>query len=137
MNSKRIEKMIPEAIHLIEGKVINLFIDGEEKVDSRFNGYVAAYGPTIRQTGLLSTITYYNNKEERAKINSLLLKTMQKSGFVDETEGDDLYSLVKEKTAGGSSDIRNKWKALILDAVVASKLAIKTFPIVRGEEDDS
>ncbi len=137
MNSKRIEKMIPEAIHLIEGRAINLFIDGEEKVDSRFNGYIAAYGPTIRQTGLLSTITYYKNREERAKINSLLLKIMQKSGFVDETEGDDLYSLVEEKTAGASSDIRNKWKALILDAVVASKLAIKTFPIVRGEEDDS
>jgi len=135
MNEKRIEQMIPIAMNILPTLGI-LTPDGE--LPSNYSGYIDSFGPTVRQSGLIQAVTF-NEKEERKKINELLFKVLEKSEKetlktfgIDISNGDNLVKLV-----GKVSGLKKaKLQKLILEAVVACKLAMKTFHKIKVEDNE-
>ncbi len=135
MNARRVEKMLPVAMRLIDSNKTGFFTDPASKtVDSRYRGYIDSYGPTIRQTSLLTAIMYYRKNDERKKVNNLILNILKDCGIIDGS-ANDLYSVIESKLRGDSSPIRNRWKSVVIDAVIAAKLAVRTFKINRVENN--
>jgi len=143
MNQKRIEKLIPIAMREIE-KIQELF-NGEGKLLSNYSGYIDSFGPTVRQSGLMQAVSFNEKNQERQKINKLLFNVLTgyKREVLEEIAGtnnfDSLLGLVKkvvEKKVveNGSTDKKKKLESLILEVVVACKLAMRTFPKEKVEE---
>ena len=132
MNRKRIEQMIPIAMDLQKENSLNILND-VGKLPSNYAGYVSSYGPTIRQSGLLQTVTF-NEKEKREKINSLFALVLTKAGYLENDSLKKLIDFVKEESKNYTQKM--KLQRLILEAIVACKLAMMTFPKIKVEEND-
>jgi CRISPR-associated protein Cmr5 len=114
----RIERYIPKAITAIESTGIAR--NGE--VPSQFNGYIASFGASVRQGGLLATVLFYKNEnsgseEDRSKVVSALAEILGKPGLVD---------------SGGRKVLVTRDE--VDDAAVALKLAVRTFRLVEKKE---
>jgi len=127
MNKKRIENMIPIAMNIIESndckllETLNKSIGDEEKViPSRYFGYIASYGPTVRQSRLLQTVSFYD-KEDRKRINTLIFKILRNVKIINDSDGKNLVTCTKNKLNDAT------WKSKVLEAIIASKLAMRTF----------
>lgn len=130
MNRKRIEQMIPIAMDLLKENSLSILND-DKKLPSNYASYVSSYGPTIRQSGLLQTVTF-NEKEKREKINSLLALVLTKAGYLENTPLKRLIDFVKETSIYYAQ--KTKLQRLILEAIVACKLAMMTFPKIKVED---
>jgi len=130
MNRKRIEQMIPIAMDLLKENSLNI-LNNDRKLPSNYASYVGSYGPTIRQSGLLQTVTF-NEKEKREKINSLLALVLTKAGYLENTSPKRLINFVKEASIYYTQKM--KLQRLILEAIVACKLAMMTFPKIKVED---
>ena len=51
MNNRRIEKMIVPAMKILMEEDLGILKDG--KIPSKFNGYIASFGPSVVQAGML------------------------------------------------------------------------------------
>lgn len=105
----RIEAYIPNAIAAITTLGI---ANGDNIVPKQFNGYIASFGASVRQAGLLATVLFYgntnaNSEQARDKVVSaieiILGQSIVENGVV-----------IAE---------RDK----VEDAAVALKLAVRTF----------
>lgn len=132
MNKKRIETMIPIAMKILnsEGEDIKHIIqkkEGEKVLIAKYDGYVASYGPTIRQSGLLQAVNFHESRKtgDRKKINDLIVKILKDSNCIDS----DGHSKLSELVMNYNSDPVKKAKItiLILEAITACKLAMRTF----------
>ncbi len=111
MSKKTIESYIPKAIEAI--KILKIQENGE--VPKQFNGYIASFGASVRQAGLLATVLFYGEKggaeQERDKvvqaIEHIIGEKIVKNNRVDKS-------------------IRPK----VEDAAVALKLSVRTFKLV-------
>lgn len=130
MNRKRIEQMIPIAMDLLKENSLSILND-DGKLPSNYASYVSSYGPTINQSGLLQTVAF-NEKEKREKINSLLALVLAKAGYLENTSPKKLIDFVKEASIYYVQKM--KLQRLILEAIVACKLAMMTFPKIKVEE---
>lgn len=133
MNKKRIEEMIPIAMDILKANSLEILTNG--KLPSNYSGYVDSYGPTVRQSGLLQTVTF-NEKEKREKINRLLELVLKKKGYIENTSSKKLFELVKEAEESGNNDKKAKMRGLILEAIVACKHAMRTFPKLVVKDSD-
>lgn len=130
MNRKRIEQMIPIAMDLLKENSLSI-LNYDGKLPSNYASYVSSYGPTISQSGLLQTVAF-NEKEKREKINSLLALVLAKAGFLENTTPNKLIDFAKEASKNYTQKM--KLQRLILEAIVACKLAMMTFPKIKVEE---
>ncbi len=130
MNRKRIEQIIPIAMDLLKENSLSILNKGG-KLPSNYVGYISSYGPTISQSGLLQTVAF-NEKEKRGKINSLLALVLAKAGFLENTTPNKLIDFAKEASKNYTQKM--KLQRLILEAIVACKLAMMTFPKIKVEE---
>lgn len=110
MSKREIEAYIPKAIEAIE----DLKIAENGEVAKQFNGYIASFGASIRQAGLLATVLFYENgnaEKEREKvvqaIESIIGQRIVINNRVDRA-------------------IRTK----VENAAIALKLAIRTYKLV-------
>lgn len=110
MSKREIETYIPKAIEAIE----DLKIAENGEVAKQFNGYIASFGASIRQAGLLATVLFYENgnaEKEREKvvqaIESIIGQRIVINNRVDRA-------------------IRTK----VENAAIALKLAIRTYKLV-------
>ena len=129
MNNRRIEKMIVPAMKILtEG---DLGILKDDKIPSKFNGYIASFGPSVVQAGMLQTLAFYSRDDgegkERKKINALIRETLIKSEHLEEFGNNSLFDALKNKLSSPDSSERVYWKTLVLEASVACKLAMRTF----------
>ena len=113
MSRRAIEAYIPQAIEAIES--LNIANDNDE-IAKQFNGYIASFGASIRQTGLLATVLFYGNEnsnaeKERAKV---------------------IYAI--EKMIGQTIIVNNQVdkniRVKVENASIALKLAIRTYKLV-------
>lgn len=132
MNKKRIEQMIPITMDLLKENSLSILND-DGKLPSNYAGYVGSYGPTIRQSGLLQTVTF-NEKEKREKINSLLALVLTKAGYLENMPPKRLIDFVKEASIYYAQKM--KLQRLIFEAIVACKLAMMSFPKIKVEDND-
>jgi len=136
MNQKRIEKMIPIAMVAI----VNLgrILDTEGKLPSNYSGYVDSFGPTVRQSGLMQAVAFNEKNENRQLINELLFKVIK------ECEKETLnafgrYGNLKELVASVTTSDnwkKKKLESLVLEAAVACKLAMRTFPKTKAADSE-
>ena len=132
MNRKRIEMFIPIAIDLINksGIVKN------GGIPSNYSGYIDTYGPSIRQAGLLQTVSFNEKNEKRKKINKLIFEILKKGvgdKFVELNSYQSLNELLKDIEKDNLR--KKKLEKLIVEAVIACKLAMKTFKKIEAEEE--
>ncbi|OIP31766.1 MAG: hypothetical protein COW04_13450 [Deltaproteobacteria bacterium CG12_big_fil_rev_8_21_14_0_65_43_10] len=132
MNKKRIEEMIPIAMEILnsekeEIKDIIQKKDGEKVLISKYDGYIASYGPTIRQSGLMQAVNFHENHKtgDRKKINDLIVNILKDSGFIGGDESSNLSKLVMNYDSDPAK--KSKITILILEAITACKLAMRTF----------
>ncbi|MBD3793974.1 MAG: hypothetical protein IE889_07440 [Campylobacterales bacterium] len=111
--NKRIESFIPKALEAIE----SLGISKSGRVPKEYNGYIASFGASVRQAGLLATILFYDNansnaQEDRTKVIRAL----------EAITGDKL-----DKNTKNTPALRTK----VEDAAIALKLALRTYKLVK------
>jgi len=135
MNKKRIEKMIPIAMDAINGSGV---LDEQRKLHSNYSGYVDSFGPTVRQSGLMHAVAFNEKNENRQLINELLFKVIK------ECEKETLnafgrYGNLKELVASVTTSDnwkKKKLESLVLEAAVACKLAMRTFPKTKAADSE-
>ena len=112
-SKRKIEAYIPRAIEAIESlEIANR--DGE--VAKQFNGYIASFGASVRQAGLLATVLFYENENSNAE------KGREKIVYaIEKMIG---YRIVNDNQVdkGTRADVEN--------AAIALKLAIRTYKLV-------
>jgi len=124
--------MIPIAMDILKENSLNILTE-DGKLPSNYSGYIDSYGPTIRQSGLLQAVTF-NEKDKRKKINSLIKLLLEKSGHIENSPDKTLIAIVTE--ASGNSEKKARLQRLILEAITATKHAMRTFPKHLVKEQD-
>jgi CRISPR-associated protein Cmr5 len=110
---KQIEDYIPKALEAI--KKFNIATDGE--VPKQFNGYIASFGASVRQAGLLATVLFYANKHSNSEED--------RKKVVDAIEYIIAHSIINTQNR-----VDPKTRAKVEDAAVALKLSVRTFKLV-------
>ena len=59
---RNLQKLIPFAIEAIENKHIVENINGVNKIDKEYNGYISSLGGSIISSGLLPSMIFYSQK---------------------------------------------------------------------------
>ncbi len=130
MNKKRIERMIPIAMDALKDTT-SMILTKDGKLPSNYSGYIDSYGPTIKQSGILQAVAF-NEKEQRENINSLLALVLTKAGYIENTSLKRLIVFVKEASTDYAQ--KTKLQTLIFEAIIACKLAMRTFPKIKVED---
>jgi len=108
----RIESYIPRALKAIE----KFHIANNGEVPKQFNGYIASFGASVRQVGLLATVLFYANEQSNAEEERK--KVIEAIEYIIEDE------IVKNNRAERSI------RAKVEDAAVALKLSVRTFKLI-------
>ncbi len=146
MKKDRIEKMLVVAIKKIgeiripstEGGVEKeiKFLDEDGNLYSNFSGYIDSLGPSIRSSGMLASVAFNEKNEKRKLVNKLLFEVIKESGSLQNTGIDftdnDLFGFL---LMNEDSPYRRFIEDVLFDAIVACKLAMRTFHKVKVEED--
>jgi len=106
--SREVEAYIPKALKAIKELKI---ADDKGEVAKQFNGYIASFGASMRQAGLLSTVLFYSNansnaEKEREKVVKAIEQIISP------------HELIQEN------------RAKVEHAAIALKLAIRTYKLV-------
>ncbi|KPA17968.1 CRISPR-associated Cmr5 family protein [Candidatus Magnetomorum sp. HK-1] len=132
MNKLKIDEMVIAAVDILEKNSLSILEQG--KVPSQYNSYLAAFGPSLVQTGLLQTVDFYSKKKsqeekERVKIIQLMEKTLEKTGRIqDKPPETSLSKYLKDSLGGGNFQRHITLKNYLMESCVACKLALRTFP---------
>ena len=106
--SRQVEAYIPKALEAIES--LNIANDSGE-VAKQFNGYIASFGASMRQAGLLSTVLFYSNANSNA-----------------EKEREKVVTAIEQIISPATLTHENRAK--VENAAIALKLAIRTYKLV-------
>jgi len=127
MSKRAIEKYIPQVLEVLDAHYPNGVIS------SAYSGYIASFGASIIQSGLKPTLAFFENenneentKESRVVLNRHILKVLDKNH-----KDDSLLRYVI--TYRGNQELL---KQNIIDISIALKLAIRTFKLDKGEDDE-
>ena len=117
MNKKKIDKLIPDAIKLLENK---LFKDGA--IDKVYQGYLASFGPTVISSGLLQTVMFYSGDEKKKRVIEIMWELVKNDLNSNDSKMEDFLNKNENYK---SYAVKNK----ILEANIACKLSIRTFTL--------
>lgn len=106
--SREVEAYIPKALEAI--KSLNIANENGE-VAKQFNGYIASFGASMRQAGLLSTVLFYANANSNA-----------------EKEREKVVKAIEQIISPATLTYENRAK--VENAAIALKLAIRTYKLV-------
>lgn len=110
---KRIESYIPKALKAIEKFDI---VNNNGEVPKQFNGYIASFGASVRQAGLLATTLFYQNTKNTEEDRSKII--------------DAIEYIIDEPIVTHNNTVDKKTRQKVEDAAVALKLAVRTFKLV-------
>ncbi|MBP2202240.1 CRISPR-associated protein Cmr5 [Methanococcus voltae] len=128
MSKKQVESYIPIALKVIkecdkvDDKRLGVGIEDNNKntikvIKKEVNGYLASYGPAIIQSGLIPAVVFYEGKDEKKIVNDLILKVIGEKGKD--------YTRLLEYACKNEAEAKEN----IMDAIIALKLALRTFKI--------
>ena len=118
MSKRRIEEYIPKALDVIEEEF------SDKAIPKEYNGYIAAFGAGIIQSGLKPTVAIYENKNAQTKSEKNRLTRMILR-IIDPSANDD--SLLRYIIHHAADE--ELLKEEIVDAAIAIKLAMRTFKL--------
>lgn len=149
MNQKRIEKMIPIAIEVLPTIPVDSddtksdtkkYIVNNDELASNYSSYIDSFGPTLRQSGLIQVVFFNEKNKDRQAINKLIFEVLKQyygenfDGLLDNNKKvDNLKDLVKRFEDDPVK--KRKLEKMVLEAVIACKLAMKTFKKVKPIEN--
>jgi CRISPR-associated protein Cmr5 len=118
MSKKSIEKLIPDAMRVLEDE----FSDGV--IPSAYNGYISSFGASVIQSGLLPTLALFENtnahtKESKEYLTYIIARVL--------TGREDDISLLQYVLKSKKDE--NLLKTKIMDIAIAIKLSIRTFEL--------
>ncbi|RXE57797.1 hypothetical protein EFD62_15720 [Acetivibrio mesophilus] len=119
MSRRRVEEMMDRAVDIISEK-----FSEQGKIPKEMEGYIASFGMSIRQSGLLTATAFYENKNSEKKKNrsNLMLAILDLIKDGQENEEDSLFEYVRKNK---DKDLLLKEK--IMDAATALKMAMRVF----------
>ncbi|KPA17965.1 CRISPR-associated Cmr5 family protein [Candidatus Magnetomorum sp. HK-1] len=90
MNKVIIDKMILSAMDILEENTLGI-LEKDKKIQSKYYGYIAAFGPSLMQTGLIQCIAFYSKTQtkedkDRKKIIQLMEETLERTGRIKKAE---------------------------------------------------
>lgn len=130
MNQKKIESYISQAITLIEDK-----LEKNGIVDKVYNGYISNFGISVRQSGLLPALAFYEGEGEREGNPAVLMGIILDLIKNDDIGCSSLLNYVLEM--GGNTPSGPRITKRVLEAATAVKLALRTFKIEeKGKENE-
>lgn len=123
--NKKINELIPKALEAIKSSKM---ADNSDLVDKEYKGYIASMGASIIQSGLLATLAFYSNEQSGSADKRLkLMKAIVKTILNANSEKKILdYVLIGSHNGTNKYEI-DKFEKKISDALIALKLAIRTF----------
>lgn len=138
MNKVKVEALIPKAIEEINVMIKNNRFSSDGKIPNEFKGYISNFGASIVQSGLLSTVAFYEkNKEDtsaqqdRRLVNELILNMILSNKNREfNTLFDYVLSNAKVEEAKEKEKKNRLIKEDIINAAIALKLAIRVFEFV-------
>jgi len=110
--SKQIENFIPKALEAIQ----KFGIANNGEVPKQFNGYIASFGASVRQAGLLATVLFYANEQSNSEEDRK--KVVEAIEFI-----------IGSKIINNNS-VDKQTRVKVDDAAVALKLSVRTFKLV-------
>ena len=123
MNRRHIETLTPRAMEAIERS-----LKGQDgRVPKVYDGYIAAFGPSVITAGLLQTAAFYDGDKKKKKITDLFMQLLRETEEIQANEA--LSKFLKRKSHSDMKRLRKK----ILDIAVACKLAVRTFEFDENE----
>ncbi len=108
----RIETYIPLALEAVRRVHI---ADSHGNVPSQFNGYIASFGASVRQAGLVATVLFYQNSSGSEQDRSKVIRA------IEHILGQEIIQ----------NDIAVVNRDEVDDAAVALKLAVRTFNLTK------
>lgn len=144
MNRKNIDAWIPFAIEIIQHwrnekleHPENLSSDEKKQwesgIPSKYFGYLDSFGPTILQSGIIRTLTFYCQESggvDRNEIANLIRDVLIKSNTLSGNLSHSLLELTKDRI----SQDRFYWRNRIFEAIIACKMALKLSRRVKPED---
>ncbi len=136
---EKINELIPSAMKAITESGI---ADSTGLVKKEFKGYIASMGASIIQAGLLATLAFYNSKGEKKadswKLLNVVFKLIKPSAnFLMNTNGSFLIKYIIEHPDYKDTNKKQRFVGYIeeeiMDAIIAIKLALRTFKIEGNE----
>lgn len=133
MNKRVVENYIPLAIKAIDEMIEKnnkLVLDQEKKILNKvFNGYIASFGASIIQSGLVPSIAFFLNENQsgeadRKLVIRLIEKILKQDGKLSDHQDLLTYSFenpIDEVTEDA------------INAAIAVKLAFRTYNLVKEE----
>ncbi len=134
MNKRRVENMILKAMDALND---NRSMVKDGGIPSRFNGYIAAFGPGVTQAGLVQTLAFYcradrdeqdgDEGKDRKLVVDLIRDTLRNAGYIEAKARGNLFEIVGDRIREKGQGEKHRLKSLVLEAAAACKLAMRTF----------
>jgi len=121
---KRIRNLIPFAIEAAEKHLLK----EDNTIAKEMNGYISSFGASIISSGLLPTIIFYSQEGKSEGNRTTFIKALEMMCIDKELLGQDEKLTSTIKDIYNSKPKMSQLKNFIMDASVALKLAIRTFP---------
>lgn len=122
--NKKVNELIPKALEAIK---TSKMADDSNQVDKEYKGYIASMGASIIQSGLLPTLAFYSNEFSDSGKKKLKL-IIALNILIDNTNNPKLLNYVLSQTHNGTNKAEiDKFEKQISDALIALKLALRTF----------
>ncbi len=136
--NRRVDKLIPKAIkaaktHIADNKEILKKYNGA--IPSEYNGYISSFGAAVLQSGLKAAVAFSESassgseKDKKPLMRAIL--SLVKNDH-DHNNDNDEKSLLEYVLNNDTLDTQNK----IMEATTALKLAVRTFELKKGDEQD-
>jgi len=124
--NKKVNELIPKALDAITNS--RMAVNG--KFEKEYKGYIASMGASIIQSGLIATLAFYSNVSEKTVKRKNVLDAILL--LIAPNDQKDLLKYVLSKVkpnnaAALNSDELKKFEIKISDALIALKLALRTF----------
>jgi CRISPR-associated protein Cmr5 len=122
MNKSKVDEWLPKAYDLIEEKISN-----NGQVDKGYRGQISAFGVAIQMGSILSAIAFFGSEQSNAKVDrKKILEIIQE--LIHPEEGNLLKYAQKNREVA---------KEEILNAAIATKLALNLFQLTKKVEGDN
>ncbi|MBU5593309.1 type III-B CRISPR module-associated protein Cmr5 [Clostridium sp. MSJ-4] len=139
MNKREIEEQIPIAIDSINEFINNeLFYKKDDKsfglIPKEYNGYISNFGASIIQSGLISTVAFFeseksNSNSDKRVLTKLILQVIQEYKKLQVKDVESLLGYVLD-----NKNIAEEIEEEIINATIAIKLAIRVFKFTENSE---
>ncbi|MBU3219625.1 type III-B CRISPR module-associated protein Cmr5 [Clostridium algidicarnis] len=136
MNKREIEEQIPIAIDLINEYInVEKFDDKNPGlIPKEYNGYISSFGASIIQSGLVSTISFFEansskSKEDKKVLTSLILQVIKIHKCLELGDNESLLSYVLN-----NKNTFEEVEEEVINATIAIKLSIRVFKFTESNE---